>query len=232
MTATAGPSAQLFANERNALITNTDNGAVLLGSWRTGTWSQGERPAPSKRLPLAWANPGPLLVDDPGSRYAITAEDARLVIMDKFSRLTVVSDSGPDANGVAVAGEGPTDPNQNDVLATQIEKDQAKAQGGPNLPPNPKPDSVITRSGRTVQIAALANDSDPNGDILAISSAGPLRDSNQGKVVVSDGQIINYTPPERFVGQITFPYSVTDPVKHGHCRCRRSRPQHATAPQR
>ncbi len=211
MTGTASPSAQLFANERNALITNTDNGDVLLGSWRTGAWSPARRPAPSKRSPLAWSNPGPLLVDDPGSRYAVTAEDARLVIMDKFSRLTVVSESGPDANGVAVAGVGPNDPNQNDVLATQVERNQAKAQGGPNLAPNPKPDSVITRSGRTVQIAALANDTDPNGDILAISSAGPLRDTGQGKVVVSDGQIINYTPPDRFVGQVTFPYSVTDP---------------------
>lgn len=208
----AAPSAnaQLFANERNALITTTDNGTVLVASWRTGSWSQAERPAPSKRSLIAWANPGPLLVDDPGSRYAVTAEDARLVVMDKFSRLTVVSESGQDANGVAIAGEGPNDPTQNDVLATQVERDQAKAQGGPNLPPNPKPDSVITRSGRTVQIAVLANDSDPNGDILAVSSAGPLRDG-EGKLVVSAGQIVNFTPPERFVGQITFPYAVTDP---------------------
>jgi large repetitive protein len=201
---------ELFVNERNALFVGRSKASVLLGSWRTRSWSQADRPNPSARMPVAWANPGPLLVDDPGSRFAITADDARLVILDKFSRLTVVSESGDEANGIGVAGVGPNDPNQTQVLATQVVRDAAKNKGGPNQPPIPQPDRVITRSGRSVQIAVLANDDDPNGDILAVSSAGPIPEG-QGKVVVSDGQILNYAPPDRFVGQVVFPYTVIDP---------------------
>ena len=210
MTAATEPNQQLFANERNVLITNTNNSGVLVGSWRTKTWVQTDRPTPSKRTPIAWGNPGPLLVDDPGSRYAVTADDARLVVLDKFSRLTLVNNEGQDPNGVTIGASGPVDPAQTEVLATQIERAQAKALGGPNLPPVAQPDRVITRSGRTVQIAPLANDTDPNGDILAILDAGPIPDQ-QGKVLVSGGQILNFTPPDRFVGQITFPYTITDP---------------------
>ena len=201
---------QLFVNERNALITSSSSTKVLVGSWRTRTWSTAERPAPSSRLPVAWSNPGPLLVDDPGSRYAITADNARLIVMDKFSRLTVVGEDSKDGSGVAIAPNVADDPTQNQVLATQIEREKAKANGGPNLPPTPQPDRVITRSGRSVQVAVLANDTDPNGDILAVSSVGPLK-PGEGKAVVSAGQIVTYTPPDRFVGQITFPYTVTDP---------------------
>jgi large repetitive protein len=210
--ATPAAGDQLFVNERNALVVGPSKAAVLLGSWRTRSWSQADRPSPSSRTPVAWANPGPLLVDDPGSRFAMTADDARLVVLDKFSRLTVLSESGDDPNaiGIAVAGAGPNDPDQTQVLASQIVRDAAKNKGGPNQPPMPQPDRVITRSGRSVQIAVLANDDDPNGDILAVSSAGPIPE-NQGKVIVSDGQILNYSPPDRFVGQVVFPYTVIDP---------------------
>ena len=200
---------QLFVNERNALITSPGNPKVLLGSWRTKNWAQAERPAPSARPLSSWANPGPLLVDDPGSRFAMTADDAHLVLLDKASHLTSLSDAGQEDKGVGIAGATSGDPNQTEVLATQAARNAVKSLGGPNLAPIARPDLVITRSGRSVAIAVLANDTDPNGDVLAVIQAGPPGDS-QGRVVVSDGQIVNYMPPDGFVGQVTFPYTITD----------------------
>ncbi len=66
-------------------------------------------------------------------------------------------------------------------------------------------DSVTTRIDRELVIDVLANDSDDDGDILSIVSAGGLL----GSVFISNNEI-QYVPPEGFVGEDTITYSISD----------------------
>jgi hypothetical protein len=77
----------------------------------------------------------------------------------------------------------------------------------PRTAPEAKDDVATTQQGARVTIPVLRNDSDPNGDRLAITSATrPAR----GKVVVDGSRFIVYTPRLGFIGNDTFAYTVTD----------------------
>ncbi|OQW99233.1 MAG: hypothetical protein BWK73_50810 [Thiothrix lacustris] len=69
-------------------------------------------------------------------------------------------------------------------------------------------DSATTTSGTPVNIAVLANDTDPNGDVLSIVSF------NQGTngSVTQVGSALVYTPVVGFTGTDTFTYVIKDPA--------------------
>lgn len=69
-------------------------------------------------------------------------------------------------------------------------------------------DSATTTSGTPVSIPVLANDTDPNGDVLSIVSF------NQGAngSVVQVGTDLVYTPVDGFTGTDTFTYVIRDPA--------------------
>jgi outer membrane protein OmpA-like peptidoglycan-associated protein len=69
-------------------------------------------------------------------------------------------------------------------------------------------DSAITTSGTPVTIDVLANDTDPNADVLSIASF------NQGDngAVTQVGNELVYTPVADFTGTDSFTYIVTDPA--------------------
>ncbi|UOG92116.1 MAG: Ig-like domain-containing protein [Candidatus Thiothrix sulfatifontis] len=69
-------------------------------------------------------------------------------------------------------------------------------------------DNALTTSGTPVMINVLANDSDPNGDALTVTSF------NQGAngEVKTEGQNLVYTPVAGFTGTDTFTYVVKDPA--------------------
>jgi uncharacterized repeat protein (TIGR01451 family) len=56
------------------------------------------------------------------------------------------------------------------------------------------------------QLLVLANDTDPNGDSLTITAAGPA----PGVSVAADGLSIRYTAPAGYAGTLTFPYTIDD----------------------
>jgi hypothetical protein len=72
-------------------------------------------------------------------------------------------------------------------------------------------DSATTTSGTPVAIDVLANDTDPNGDVLSIASF------NQGDngAVTQVGNELVYTPVAGFTGADSFTYTVTDPAGNG-----------------
>jgi Bacterial Ig domain len=78
-----------------------------------------------------------------------------------------------------------------------------------NLPPVAVDDSVTTPMNTSVDIAVVANDSDPNGDPLKLgtwdgnSAAG-------GLVFDSNGTHMVYQPPKDFVGTDTITYAAYD----------------------
>ncbi|WP_152667347.1 Ig-like domain-containing protein [Cellulomonas sp. FA1] len=69
-------------------------------------------------------------------------------------------------------------------------------------------DDTATSTGGPVTIAALANDSDPNGDAIAYRSVPTT--TPHGTVTVDDQQRLVYTPAPGFRGTDAFDYTVED----------------------
>ncbi len=75
-----------------------------------------------------------------------------------------------------------------------------------NLAPNAAPDTVVTEQDEAVTIDVLANDGDPNGDVLTLSIASG---ADNGSIEIRDGRIV-YTPNGGFFGADDFTYRITD----------------------
>ena len=70
-------------------------------------------------------------------------------------------------------------------------------------------DTAATTPNTPVTIPVLANDRDPNGDPLTVSSAA-LSDPRLGSVVVNPDGTITYTPGPGVTGPVTFTYTISD----------------------
>jgi hypothetical protein len=105
--------------------------------------------------------------------------------VDTFSYFVSDGKGGTAANSVTVTVNGP---------------------GGVNRPPTAANDSAITAAGVAVTIDVLANDSDPDGDALAITIDGP---PSHGTATVNNGKVV-YTPQPGFTGTDSFTYIVSD----------------------
>jgi hypothetical protein len=75
-----------------------------------------------------------------------------------------------------------------------------------NDPPTARDDSASTKEDATVAILVLANDSDPDGDLLTVESASSPA---HGDVAIS-GSAIVYAPAPDFHGVDSFTYTVGD----------------------
>ncbi len=78
----------------------------------------------------------------------------------------------------------------------------------PNRPPIARADVARTRAGAPIGIAALANDSDPDGDPLRIESIAAQPAA--GTAELADDGTITYTPADGFSGTDSFRYMVVD----------------------
>jgi hypothetical protein len=77
-----------------------------------------------------------------------------------------------------------------------------------NQPPVANPDTATTRVGTAVNIAVLANDTDPEGNLpLAVASLTP---PPNGTVVLVANNTVTYTPNPGFAGTDTFTYRARD----------------------
>ena len=74
--------------------------------------------------------------------------------------------------------------------------------------PQANDDAVSTQEGRPVNIAVLANDSDPDGEPLTIQSVG--QPANGGVANNGDGTL-TYAPAAGFSGTDRFTYTIADP---------------------
>lgn len=75
-----------------------------------------------------------------------------------------------------------------------------------NLAPTPTPDSATTDEDTAVVIDVLANDTDPDGDVLTVLSATAAN----GTVAVNPDGTLTYTPNANFNGPDTISYTVSD----------------------
>jgi hypothetical protein len=78
----------------------------------------------------------------------------------------------------------------------------------PNQSPLAASDTVTFTSGSSVKINVKANDTDPNGNTLTVSSV--VGSPSTGTAVLNGDQTITYTPAAGFTGRATFNYKVCD----------------------
>jgi hypothetical protein len=75
------------------------------------------------------------------------------------------------------------------------------------LPPVAEDDFATTPRDTPVTIDVLANDSDPDGDPLTVTSVG---DPAHGSATDNGDGTVTYTPDSGFVGDDSFPYTIGD----------------------
>ncbi len=76
-----------------------------------------------------------------------------------------------------------------------------------NQPPEAVADSVTTAEDQSVTIPVLGNDSDPDGDILSVSS---LTAPQHGTATRQSGETVLYVPASNYNGSDAFSYTVSD----------------------
>jgi len=76
-----------------------------------------------------------------------------------------------------------------------------------NTPPIPDTDVATAAQDVPVVINVLANDSDPEGDPLKVSS---FTYTGTGTVAINANNTLTYTPGKNFIGKESFSYSATD----------------------
>lgn len=77
----------------------------------------------------------------------------------------------------------------------------------PNTPPTAVNDSAVTTQSVAVVVNVLTNDSDPDGDLLAIQS---FTQGTSGSVSSNGNSTLTYTPNPGFSGADSFNYTLTD----------------------
>ena len=96
---------------------------------------------------------------------------------------------------------------RNVILNEDVAAPPTSPSGGvSNAAPVAVDDTAATPAGDPVTIDVLANDTDPDGDAIAVSSVGAPA---HGAAETVDGAV-RYTPVEGFAGEDTFTYTVSD----------------------
>ncbi len=108
-----------------------------------------------------------------------------------------------DDGGAVITEVNPDDPNAEIVQSDEIDED------GPNRPPIARDDETQTRVDRPIDVDVLANDTDPNGDVLIVTAVEPTG----GDAVIDidpDGRGVQVAPAAGYAGPVSFTYTITD----------------------
>jgi large repetitive protein len=117
--------------------------------------------------------------------------------------VTATAPASPDTtleNTATVTG-GNLDPDPGDAAATAL------VDLDTNGPPVATDDATTTPSDTPVTVPVLGNDTDPDGDGLAVVGVG---EPSAGTALVNGDGTVTVTPPPGFSGDITVPYTVVD----------------------
>ncbi len=79
-----------------------------------------------------------------------------------------------------------------------------------NHPPVARPDELGARPGKTTILDVLANDTDPDGDVLTITSVSSIPDSAGKLELIQGNRALQFVPTDTFAGTVSFRYSISD----------------------
>ncbi|MDX6245659.1 MAG: hypothetical protein QOE76_3382, partial [Frankiales bacterium] len=102
----------------------------------------------------------------------------------------------------------PQDPQQTKSGTGQAGGQAVVTQSKKNRPPKAAPDSLGARPGIATDLQVLANDSDPDGDVLVIDSF--TKPSSGHLSVTGNGQALQFTFDPNPTGAVTFQYTISD----------------------
>ena len=94
--------------------------------------------------------------------------------------------------------------------ATQSLADTLAERTENNRPPIAVNDVFGVRPGKTTIIPVLENDTDPDGDVLVVSSTDAVAETTGKLDYIDGGRALQFTPAAGFVGGVTVGYSVQD----------------------
>lgn len=94
--------------------------------------------------------------------------------------------------------------------ATQSFAETLKARNEQNNPPIASLDEVGARPTSTTIIAALDNDTDPDGDVLTITNFRDVPESAGIVELIDDGRALQFDPADGASGTVSVPYTISD----------------------
>ena len=145
---------------------------------------------------------------DTGAAW-VTSPQQRLDRIDDWgSILSRFADDDADDSTDDEGGEVVTEVNPDDPTAEIVQSDEID-QEGPNRPPVARDDEAQTRVDRPIDIDVLANDTDPNGDVLVVTTVEP-RGGDASVQIAPDGRSVQVTPAAGYSGPVSFGYTITD----------------------
>lgn len=183
--------------------------------------SAGARDTATVRVDVVLVNVGPQPVDDFASTPEGETVDVRVLdndIDEDGDELSLIEVSAPE-NGVAVIRGSRVRYTPNDgfngtdtftyTVSDGIVSSSANltiSVDSVNAAPVAVDDVIDTPENTSVLIAVLGNDSDPDGDALAVADVV----QPQNGVAAIEGDSIRYTPNEDFEGSDSFVYTLSD----------------------
>ncbi|MBY4678560.1 Ig-like domain-containing protein [Marinobacterium arenosum] len=125
----------------------------------------------------------------------------------RTTTLTVISASdSPDGfYDVAISATKSSDASH--MATTSATYVVSQSTGVNNQAPTPSDDSAVTTQDTPITVDVLANDSDPDGDLLTITS---VSSSSTGTAVINSDGTLTYKPKRKFKGVDSFTYTVSD----------------------
>jgi large repetitive protein len=138
-------------------------------------------------------------VDGDTLRFTATGLPPGLSMDPATGLITGTLPADASANGPYVVIVTATDPSGASVTTSFV-------FGVQNVPPVATNDTATTPEDVPVRVAVLANDSDPDGDRLTITSAS----ANNGTVVINSDGTLTFTPAPNFNGVATVSYTISD----------------------
>ena len=158
-----------------------------------------------KRLQLRLVNGWIWVNDTTNGAVWVTSPADDVSRIDDWSQLRL------EGEGASEETEGAEVEQVEDSDAEEVdEADGERDQDDVNQPPVAEPDEAAARQGRPVVVPVLANDSDPDGDVILVESVEPVRASIGVVTATRDGLQVQFTPQAGFVGTVDFLYTISD----------------------
>jgi hypothetical protein len=187
----------------------------------------GHRGAATADVTITVANQPPAATADSASTNGSTAIDINLTANDSdpdgdVIRLSVPTVLSAPPSGAAATRASDTSIHYTpvngfvgtDTFTYQVEDLRGAKSSGTvsvtvtNRNPTAISDAATTAINTAITFDVVANDTDPDGHTLALTSVGAV--SNGGTAVRVDSRRITYTPPKDSTVQASFPYTISD----------------------
>ncbi|QAY73764.1 fibronectin type III domain-containing protein [Agromyces protaetiae] len=102
------------------------------------------------------------------------------------------------------------DEDGDEKASVQTFEDTLADRTAQNHPPSAHDDQFGIRTGRSTIVDVLANDTDPDGDVLTIASTTEVPDAAGRLELIDGGRALQFVPAEGAAGTVSFRYSVDD----------------------